>query len=87
MATVGHVPQRTCYGCRRKTNQRDLIRIGIGPAGPVVGGNWGRGVYVCPNEACVTKLLDRDRLAKALRQSVTGETKEAIQKDLWDKLR
>lgn len=82
-----HVPQRTCYGCRIKTDQKDLIRVGNGPGGLEVAGRTGRGVYVCRSEACLTKLLDRDRLARALRLTVSKEAKEAIRRDLWDKLR
>ena len=53
------IPQRQCVGCRTMKNKRDLIRVVKSPAGEIsldfVGKKPGRGAYLCPDSACLTR--------------------------------
>jgi predicted RNA-binding protein YlxR (DUF448 family) len=65
-------PLRTCVGCRRVKPARTLVRLARRPSGEVVldstGRLPGRGAYVCPEAACVTRGLERGRLVHAFRK-------------------
>ena len=43
------------------------------PGGIVVGDHQGRGYYVCPDAACVERVLTRKNLAKVLGRSLSRE--------------
>jgi hypothetical protein len=66
-------PARTCLGCRRVRAKTALIRLVRGADGVVAtdlgGAAPGRGAYVCPEEACVARALQRGRLTHAFRTS------------------
>ena len=67
-------PIRTCRGCGRRAPRDELIRF-VRPAGPgpIVGAFLpGRGFYVCPEPACV------DRLVAGGGSAMFSETTEAI---------
>jgi len=78
----GHIPERTCVVCRKKTSKWDLLRFCI-KEGKVL---WdkeqkkgGRGVYTCPH--CVEKLKNRKIIKKffhALRTEKTPELEESL---------
>ncbi len=72
MAPPGHVPQRTCIGCRRKVPQRALVRLLVvdGELRVSLGPGAGRGAYVCPLPECLAGAATRGRLGKALRATV-----------------
>jgi len=59
------VPIRTCVACRRRAEQRELVRFtvdGSGRARPDGRGRRpGRGAYVCPTDACWERLCHRAR--------------------------
>jgi len=65
-------PGRTCLGCRRVLPRRALVRLVRGDDGVVVadprGSTAGRGAWVCPVEACLTRALQRGRLSHAFRK-------------------
>ena len=64
----GHVPVRTCRGCGRKAPQVELVRLVMqeGALKEDPGRREsGRGVYVCNNELCRTRL---ERNKKLLRR-------------------
>jgi len=65
-------PQRTCVGCRQARPARALVRLARRPTGEVVVDSTrrlgGRGAYLCPQVACLTRGLDRGRLAHAFRK-------------------
>ena len=72
MAARGHVPQRTCIGCRRKVPQRRLVRV-VAVEGRVhvsLGPGVGRGTYVCPSPGCLAEATARGRLGRALGAAV-----------------
>ena len=53
------IPMRQCVGCREMKPKKELIRVVRSPEGQVSldfrGKLPGRGAYVCPNAACLTK--------------------------------
>jgi hypothetical protein len=66
----GHVPVRTCVGCRRLRPKAELVRlarradgrVGRDPLGA------GRGAYVCRDAECLERALKPGRLAHAFRK-------------------
>lgn len=77
-----HVPQRTCVGCRRSTQKRELIRIVRTPEGTVevdaTGKRSGRGAYLCDSAQCWHEALRKDRLSSALRTRLSEADKERL---------
>ncbi len=74
MAPPGHVPQRTCIGCRRKAPQGSLVRLLVvdGEVRVSLGPGAGRGAYVCASPKCLAGVAARGRLGKALRANVAA---------------
>ena len=67
MSKGGHVPLRTCIGCRVKRKKEEMIWLVQSPEGVVVVDkkkpHQGRGFYLCPDLGCLT-------LAKKKRKGV-----------------
>lgn len=65
---------RTCLGCRTRRLQKEMIRIVRDPDGAAVfdltGKLPGRGAYVCPSSACVSR-LSPSSLSRVLRKEVS----------------
>ena len=73
------MPSRTCVGCRKVTDKRELVRIVITAKGASVDSDWkspGRGVYVCPDEKCLETAIKKNAIARGLKvkkaDSVSG---------------
>ena len=69
-STVRARPQRTCVGCRARTDAADLIRV-VAIEGACVpdprGRLPGRGAHLHPDQQCFTTAVRRRALARALR--------------------
>ena len=78
-------PSRTCLGCRQVRSQGALVRLVRGHDGVVIadlrGTAAGRGAYVCPDEACLARALQRGRLSHAFRKPCE------IELDLFEEVR
>lgn len=74
---VRRQPQRTCVGCRTTRAKREMVRIGYTAEGKIqidpIGKGPGRGAYICPKRACWEQALRGNRLAQALRTTLTAE--------------
>ncbi|MBA3397624.1 MAG: YlxR family protein [Deltaproteobacteria bacterium] len=73
----GHIPQRTCTGCRTTAAQHELVRVAFDGSRLVVDRTRrlsGRGAYVHARAACVTI----PGLAKSLRRAVSKADQERI---------
>jgi predicted RNA-binding protein YlxR (DUF448 family) len=72
----GHVPLRTCAGCRATVPRSTLLRIVRPPEGSVevdlAGRLPGRGAYVHPVADCIAAAVPRG-IARALRTGITAE--------------
>lgn len=78
-------PERTCVVCRSKKDKRDLIRIvryedefHIDPTGK----KNGRGAYVCKNDQCIHKFLDKNFMERAYRQKIDNQQIQTVKKEL-----
>lgn len=83
MPTAKHIPIRQCMACRERRPKRELLRVVLTEAGPVLdptGRKSGRGAYVCPDkpECWVEKKLRRFAGNKA------AELSQALQAVLED---
>lgn len=74
-------PIRTCISCRARYNQVDLYRFSLAGTDVKVDqdmrGN-GRGAYVCSNGKCLTLAMNSDRLDRALKVSISVESKKHL---------
>jgi len=65
MRKEGHVPIRTCMGCRRKRKKEEMIRFIQSPEGVIkVNGKKtppGRGFYLCPDLDCLVMAKKKSR--------------------------
>jgi predicted RNA-binding protein YlxR (DUF448 family) len=73
------VPERTCVGCRKVADKRELVRIVMTNEGAAVDVNGkmpGRGVYVCRTRECLEAALKKNAIARGLKvkkaESVRG---------------
>ncbi len=75
-------PQRTCVGCRAVRPKREMVRIGCTAEGEISvdpsGKGPGRGAYICRNRSCWEQALRGNRLARALRTTLTAEQREEL---------
>jgi predicted RNA-binding protein YlxR (DUF448 family) len=65
MRKKGHLPIRTCMGCRRKRKKEEMIRFIKSPEGVIkVNGKKphpGRGFYLCPDLGCLHRAEKKNR--------------------------
>jgi predicted RNA-binding protein YlxR (DUF448 family) len=77
------VPQRSCVACRTTTAKRELVRVVRLPTGTVevdpTGKKSGRGAYLCRQVTCWEEALKRNCLSKALRTTLTEESRAGLQ--------
>ena len=77
MSRPKHKPQRTCIACRKAKDKRELVRVVRTVEQNVVvdftGKANGRGAYVCRQAACWKKGLTKERLAQALKVTLSSE--------------
>ncbi len=88
MSKVRKIPQRTCLGCQAVRPKRELVRIVRTPTGEVVldttGKKAGRGAYICPMRACLTKALTGNRLERALEIELAPGVRETLHQALME---
>jgi predicted RNA-binding protein YlxR (DUF448 family) len=79
-----HIPQRTCVGCRSTSSKREFVRVVRTPEGAVeldaTAKSPGRGAYICAKPDCWTEALKWDRLAPALRTTISQSDREALER-------
>ena len=86
MVRKKHKPQRTCIVCREAKDKRELIRVVRTPVGQVIvdptGKANGRGAYICRAADCLKKGLQKGRIARALKATLSVEELETLQAEL-----
>ncbi len=86
MTQQKHKPQRTCIACREVKDKRDLIRVVQTPDGnlkvDLTGKANGRGAYLCRQASCWEKGLQKERLARALKTTLSAEALLALHANL-----
>ena len=77
------IPMRQCVGCREMKAKKELIRVVRSPEGEVnldfKGKLPGRGAYVCPNAACLTKARKARALERAFSVQLPSQVYEALE--------
>ena len=80
------VPQRTCMGCQKKKDKRDLVRIVRSPEGEIsvdlTGKKPGRGAYICHDLECLNKVVKSKRLERSLETAISQEIYEKLKEQL-----
>ena len=70
-----HIPLRTCVECQQVRAKRELVRVVHTPEGSIAiderGKSPGRGAYVCRNKPCLEGAITHQRLAHALKTTLT----------------
>lgn len=76
------IPLRQCLGCREMKPKKELVRIVRSAEGEVsldlTGKKPGRGAYICPNPACLTRAFKSRSLEKAFSASIPEEIYEQL---------
>ncbi len=79
------VPIRTCVVCGSRKDKRQLLRIVASPDGVTsldrTGRMNGRGAYLCLGEDCKGRDLNRARVERALRASISPESWKSLLAD------
>lgn len=85
MIKTKKIPQRKCVGCNEMKDKKLLLRIVRSPEGEIsldlTGKKNGRGAYVCPDKACITKAVKEKRLERALEKSISDEVYNKLLED------
>ncbi len=72
--------------CRTVRAKRDLVRVVRSPEGTLSvdlrGKSSGRGAYVCPDPACLSRGLADGAIAKALKTQIPADIAERLEDEL-----
>lgn len=86
MGTVRKVPMRKCIGCNEMKSKKELIRVIRTPEGEILldatGKKNGRGAYVCPDRACLTKAIKSKGLERSLQTAIPKEIYDNLEKEM-----
>jgi len=76
------IPMRRCVGCMESKPKKQLVRVVKNAAGEIsmdlVGKKPGRGAYVCPDAACLTKAQKKKALERAFETAIPDEVYAAL---------
>ena len=79
------IPMRRCVGCMESKPKNSLIRVAcyegeitVDPTGKAKG----RGVYMCPDRACMEKARKKRSLQRNFEIEISAETMERIFQEL-----
>ena len=71
------IPERRCVGCNESKPKKELIRVVRTPDGEILldatGKRSGRGAYVCPNDACLSKAIKSKRMDRSLMCDISED--------------
>lgn len=83
-------PERTCVGCRKATDKRELVRIVRTPDGHIeldaTGKANGRGAYVCARIDCFDAAVGRKRFDHTLRVKLQTDDVDRLRRDFEELL-
>lgn len=72
---------RKCVACRNFHNKYEMIRLTKTMDGVFIDKEQkiqGRGSYVCNNEECINKAIEKNLLKKSLKCNIDNETLEEL---------
>ena len=77
------IPMRQCLGCREMKPKGELIRVVRSPEGEISldfrGKKPGRGAYLCPDVACLTRAKKGRAIERAFSAQVDPEVYAALE--------
>ena len=80
--TMKKQPQRTCMGCKKKKEKKELIRIVKNNQNEInidkTGKLEGRGAYICDDIKCLEKVIKSKRLEKVFEMKISEEIYENL---------
>jgi len=86
--TVKKIPLRRCAGCNEQKSKKEFVRVVRTPEGEILldesGKANGRGVYLCPQKACLQKARKAKRLEKNLQVAIPDSVWEALEAKLGE---
>ena len=74
-----HIPIRTCVGCRKRRPKGEMIRFTAGGLDSGSRQGVGRGMYLCPDAACIDRMLERTDIRKRLGPSAYAVVLQGLQ--------
>ena len=88
---IGKDPQRSCLGCRRTTDKKELLRFVLAPDRTLVPDILaklpGRGAYTCMNRACLANAARNRQFARAFKGEVRHDGAEQLTEQVAGLLR
>ncbi len=88
MSKRGHVPLRMCTGCRQRKKKEEMVRLIQMPEGvTVLDGKKilpGRGVYLCPDPACLRMARKKGRMERVVGMDGTEGSLDRQVSPSWD---
>jgi len=82
MSKRGHVPVRTCAGCRKRRAKVELIRLVLNDEGQLSVDRRqrlpGRGVYLCQRPECLERAMKKRGLMRGLRGRFRQDVPEEV---------
>ena len=76
-------PIRTCIVCRNKFYKNELFKITKTKDGKInVNGLQGRGAYICKNQDCHKKLLEKKVLNKTFKKDIPIEIYQKVVQEI-----
>ncbi len=78
----GHVPVRTCIGCRKQRPKHDLLRLVSTENGLEIGDIEGRGFYLCRDVDCLVRAVKGGRMKRFLGRSLSDLESAALMRDV-----
>ena len=83
------IPMRTCIACRTEKPKKELIRIVKTKDGTFAvdktGKVSGRGAYLCDQQSCALKIINKKLLARAFETEVPLEVYESLRGEFFGK--
>ena len=80
------IPMRQCVGCREMKPKPELIRVVRSPEGEVSldfrGKKPGRGAYLCPQEACLSRAKKSRALERAFSAALPTEVYDSLTQEM-----
>ena len=85
MPKTKRIPLRMCIACREMKPKQEMTRVVKNADGEIfadpTGKAAGRGAYICNEEVCLKKLLDKKLLHKAFSTDVPQEVYQGIEEE------
>ena len=81
------IPMRQCLGCREMKPKKELIRVVRSPDETTISLDFhgkapGRGAYLCPDPACLKKVIKSRALERAFSSAIPQEIYSRLEEEM-----